>query len=69
MKVRYVSTLTLLGFRYYVLHKNSFTPNVGEPVPMKHQYQKPRKKNNVNGHLYKKFKSRKFKSKEFYIIF
>jgi hypothetical protein len=52
MKVPYVSTLALLGFRYYVLHKNSFTPKVGEPVPMKHQYQMPRK-NNVNGHLHK----------------
>jgi hypothetical protein len=53
MKVGYVFTLALLGFRYCVLHKNSFTAKVREPVPMKHQYQMPRI-NNVNGHLYKK---------------
>ena len=68
MKVRYVFTLAFLEFRYYTLHNNSFTPKVGEPVPLKHQYQVP-EKNNVNGHLYKKFKSRKFKSKDSCIIF
>ena len=68
MKVSYVFILELLGFRYYVLHKNSFTPNVGEPVPMKHQYQMPRK-NNVNDHFYKTFKLEYLKAKTFLLFF
>ena len=64
MKVCYVFTLALLGFRYYSLHNNSFTLKVGEPVPLKHQYQ-VHGENKVNSHLYKKLNLQNLKAKTF----